>query len=119
MPNLDAELRELTAGFAAELVLAVKRAALEEVARVMKEVEAQAPEVAPPAPRSKRTAVRGGTISERILDFVRRHPGERSETVRAGLGISRAHMQSAVKKLVQNGQLTSKGERRATRYFVR
>jgi hypothetical protein len=124
MPSLDAELRTLTASFASDLVLVVKRAALEEVARVIKEVEAESPPQQPnrKVVRQKPTREPSAPLGSGpggILEYVRRHPGERSENVRAAVGLTRGQMQNAVKKLLASGKLKAEGERRATRYFVR
>jgi hypothetical protein len=124
MPTLDADLRTLTASFASDLVLVVKRAALAEVARIIKEVEAEAPPARPlrrAAKRAPSRQVRGSAADgpDAILAYVRRHPGERSENVRSAVGLSRGQMQNAVKKLLATGKLKAEGERRATRYYAR
>jgi hypothetical protein len=129
MRSFEEELGSLTASFAGSLILAVKRAALEEVARVVAEIEAENA-----APRTRRAALsrqeaspppstaqsrRGRSADERLLEYVKGHPGERSEKVRAALGFSRSEMQALVKKLLAVGKLKGEGDRRATRYFVR
>jgi hypothetical protein len=126
MRSFEDDLRTLTANFATTLILAVKRAALEEVARVVAEAEAEsrsgrksprkrAPSSAPEKPRGRGK----GAVSDRLLDYVREHPGERSENVRAALGVTRSQMQVLVKKLLADGKLRGEGNRRATRYFLR
>jgi hypothetical protein len=121
MASFEAELRTLTKDFAAALIDAVKRTVLEDVARAIAEVEehdaAKAPaRTEPPARRRAAPVDSSAPATTRILEYVKSHPGERSENVRSALGLSRADMQTAVRKLLAERKIESEGERRATRY---
>lgn len=79
-----------------------------------------------PAAR-KPARARGGKRSEaeiaatvaKVLGYVKKHPGQRSEHVRAALGMLRPTMTDAIRRLVAEKKIRTKGEKRATEFFPR
>jgi hypothetical protein len=130
MPTIDTQLRERIAAFAAELTELVRASALDLVR------EALANGAAPARGRrrsraeatgTRRTAARGkgrkrdpaeiARLTDRLGGFVARNPGKRIEEIARELGTSTKELVLPVRKLIEGKRLTTKGERRATKYF--
>ena len=52
----------------------------------------------------------------RLLDYIRAHPGQRTEEIAAGLGTDTAGVRPALVALKQAGAVVVEGKARATRY---
>jgi hypothetical protein len=66
--------------------------------------------------RVRASGVRGGgDPGAKILAYVKAHPGERSEVVRAAVGIGRGQWIYALNKLISDGKIKRKGQKRASR----
>ena len=57
--------------------------------------------------------------ADRIVRHVEQNPGHRSEDFRAALGLAKNEWQLTVKRLLDGGRLATKGEKRATVYFLK
>jgi hypothetical protein len=80
---------------------------------------AKAARRAPSAKRHRRTAKDLEALGQTIHDFVSRNPGARAEQIKLALKLDDADWALPVKKLVDDGRLGTKGEKRATTYFVK
>ena len=77
------------------------------------------------APRARARAGGGGRrspsdlegMSEKIVSYVTKNPGQRIETINKAIGISTKDAALPIRKLVKDGVLKKKGNRRATAYF--
>lgn len=89
-----------------------------------------APAAAPARGRGASRAERGGervrrssdqieATADRILRHVEQNPGHRSEDIRAALGLAKNEWQLTVKRLIDTGRLATRGEKRATVYFLK
>ena len=59
----------------------------------------------------------GPVIEEgKLLDYIRAHPGQRTEEIAVGLGTDTSGIRSALVALKQDGRVESEGKARATRY---
>jgi len=58
-------------------------------------------------------------LTQRLLDYVKTHKGERIEQIAKGMGVSTRELNLPVKKLVAGKSLKTKGQKRATQYFPR
>ncbi|MBK8172739.1 MAG: hypothetical protein IPK60_20710 [Sandaracinaceae bacterium] len=73
--------------------------------------------------RAAATRVRRGTadvaeVSRQLLDFVAKHPGQRGEQIAAQLGTDVTTMRLPMKRLIEEGKVMTKGERRGMAYWA-
>lgn len=73
----------------------------------------------PSSDRVRRSADQIAATAERIVRHVEQNPGARSEDIRAALGLPKNEWQLTAKRLVDTGRLATRGEKRATTYFVK
>lgn len=72
-----------------------------------------------PTGRGGRAKPRGvGPVIEEgtLLDYIRAHPGQRTEEIAVGLGTDTSGIRAALVALKQGGRVESEGKARATRY---
>jgi hypothetical protein len=138
MTDFDTEMAALTGKFARDLILVVKLAALEAVAEVLKG-EAGAPHNEPvvaDAVASAKAEIDDGVpddegdsepkidtfpprgqwperppspVADRILFFVRAKPGQRSQDIRAALGLDREELREAIEMLLADARIVKDG----------
>lgn len=90
-------------------------------------IAAARPDVAPkskpkptvPGKRMRRSAAEIEALGNAIIAYVSKNPGQRAEQIKKALGLDDADWALPVKKLVDEGQLHTVGEKRATAYSVR
>jgi hypothetical protein len=54
-----------------------------------------------------------------VLSYVRKHPGQGVEAIAKGIGTVTKELTLPIRKLVAERRLKTKGQKRATKYFVR
>lgn len=64
----------------------------------------------------KRTAEELDELQDRFLEFVRANPGLRIEQINKQLGTSTKDLQLPIRKMISDGVLKAKGEKRSTTY---
>jgi len=69
--------------------------------------------------RIRRSTEQIEAAGERIVRHVEGHQGVKAEEIRAALSLAKNEWTLTVKRLVDTGKLTTKGEKRATQYFTR
>jgi predicted ArsR family transcriptional regulator len=67
------------------------------------------------APRRGR-APSSAVSADAVLEHVRAHPGQRGEEIATALGTSTAALRPVMKRLIADGAVKTKGERRGMRY---
>ncbi len=67
---------------------------------------------------AKRSSSQLDRLQSRVMEFVTANPGMRIEQINKELGTSTRDLQLPIRKLIANGSLKSKGEKRATTYFA-
>jgi hypothetical protein len=69
-----------------------------------------------PAPKP---APKQGNDASRILEHVRANPGDRSEKIRAALGLGKGEWVYALNRLIAEKRIERKGEKRASTLYAR
>jgi hypothetical protein len=145
---LRADIQALVDSFVGQLEELVRKAALETVTQLLQPgaTSGRAPALpaasrrgvgrpargaAPKAvaPKARNASKSGGRVrrsaeqieaaGERIVKHVEGHAGAKAEEIRAALGLAKNEWTLTIKRLVDDGKLTTKGEKRATQYFAK
>jgi hypothetical protein len=66
--------------------------------------------------RVRRTAADLARVEQRIVEHVRKNPGQRAEQIKKALGLGKKDWMLPVSRLIERGSLKSKGEKRSTTY---
>jgi hypothetical protein len=69
--------------------------------------------------RARRSPAELEAMGNAILGYVSKNPGQRAEQIKQALGLDAADWALPVKKLVDEGQLVTSGEKRATTYAAK
>ncbi|MCX5748523.1 MAG: DNA-binding protein [Proteobacteria bacterium] len=129
MSNFQSDIQTLVEEFVASLTALWRRAATEALAGVdvgggggrgaRRGSGAAAPATSGGAARrkgEKRTAEDLDKLQDTFLDYVRANPGMRIEQINKALGTSTKDLQLPVRKLIADGAIKGKGEKRSTTY---
>lgn len=128
MNDVNRQIRDRIEAFVSELNDLVRRAALEAVSDALRSGGApglaRRGAVADRAPGQlrrgggKRTPEEIEGTAQQILAYVQRTPGQGVEQMARDLDISTRELTLPIKKLLSGGQITTKGHKRATKYFA-
>jgi predicted transcriptional regulator len=112
------EIDRLTAAFAADLVEVVKAAILESVAQAVGGALSEgAANGASAGKAARRPPEELQRAAARLLAAIAAQPGLRIEQLAKALGAETKELSLPVKRLLEAGQVKSKGTRRATTYW--
>lgn len=126
--DINRQIEQRIEAFAQELNQLVRQAALEAVQDALG-AGAQAARPAPSQPAAKarrgRRAAAGGRRSSQQMERMMRsvqeqvaaNPGIRMEQLSAAVGVSTSELRLPVTKLLDQGTIRKKGEKRATEYY--
>jgi hypothetical protein len=130
MNDINKQIRERIDSFVGELSELVRRAALETLSDAIGSSANGLGKLA----RGRRADAgfgllgggRGGkrspdeieNTSKSIIDYVRQNPGEGVEQISKALGTPSRELTLPIRKLVATGQLSTQGQKRATKYFL-
>ena len=67
---------------------------------------------------AKRTAADLDALSDKFASFVKANPGLRIEQINKQLGTTTKDLALPIRKLIGEGQITAKGQKRSTTYFA-
>ena len=68
--------------------------------------------------KAKRTAADLEALSSQVATFVKAKPGLRIEEINKELGTTTKDLALPIRKLIADGMLTAKGQKRSTKYFL-
>lgn len=129
MSNFQHEMNQVVDGFVAQITELARRAALNTLEATFashgagRAPTAALPRAAAPVgrPRGGRGAKRRPEDLEALCDqfgsFVKSHPGLRIEQINKELGTTTKDLALPIRKLVAEGKITTKGQKRSTQYF--
>ena len=102
-----------------------KRAAPAPAPAAAPKAAAKAPKAAPAAPAAskrkagqKRSPDEIAKTTDKLLAYITKNSGQRIEEIAKGVGNSTKELTLPVKKLLNDKKISSKGEKRATRYYA-
>ena len=67
---------------------------------------------------SKRSSTELDKMAEMFYSYVTKHPGMRIEQINKSLGTTTKDLALPIRKLISDGELKTKGEKRSTTYFA-
>jgi hypothetical protein len=131
MNNFQNEMNHTVQGFVAQITELARRAAINtlesafgvQAARGAAPAAAAATTSAPRAGRPrggrgvKRTPADIEAMSERVGSFVKANPGLRIEQINKELGTTTKDLALPIRKLISEGVVATKGQKRSTTYF--
>ncbi len=125
MDDLDRRIRQRVDAFVEELTELIREAALESVKEALGgAAKGSAPKpkrapraVAKKAAGGKRSAAELARFEQAIVELVQKNPGTRADQIAKTLGVATKDVALPMKKLMSRGELSSEGQRRATRYY--
>ena len=129
MSNFQHEMNQVVDGFVAQITELARRAALNTLeATFASHGAGRAPTVALPRGAAPVGRPRGGrgvkrrpedleALCNQFATFVKSHPGLRIEQINKELGTTTKDMALPIRKLIAEGRLTAKGQKRSTTYF--
>ena len=132
MTDTRDEIESLVRMFVDELDSLVRKSALESVRDALEEAAPAAARGArrspprkrkAPARRKKASRRRSRASSEKLAagltEFLAANPGSRMEEIREGMGVATKTLRPVANRLIADGVLRKKGEKRSTRYYVK
>jgi hypothetical protein len=134
MSDFQNEMNRAVQGFVAQITELARRAAIDTLESAFggRPARAGAPAaVAAPAPASlgrvgrprggrgaKRTSADLEALSEQFASFVKANPGLRIEQINKQLGTTTKDLALPIRKLISEGVVSAKGQKRSTTYFA-
>ena len=125
MSDFQTEMNRVVAGFVAQITDLARRAAIDTlesalarggtVSRGRKSVVAF---VGRRGRGAKRTSDELDKLSDDFIDFVRANPGLRIEQINKQLQTTTKDLQLPIRKLISEGAIKAKGQKRSTTYFA-
>jgi len=127
--NIESEIRILVDTFVGDLTEMIRTAALqsvqealagEHVARAPKSRKAATtPKKAAKGKRVRRSAAQVEQLGNTIQAHIRKNPGQRLGEIASALGVETKDARRPAFALIEEGKLTTTGQRGGTRYFVK
>jgi hypothetical protein len=129
MSDFQTEMNRVVQGFVAQITELARRAAIDTLESAFGSRGGRAPAAALAAvnfgrvgrPRggrgAKRTAADLEKLSEQFASFVKANPGLRIEQINKQLGTTTKDLALPIRKLISEGQISAKGQKRSTTYF--
>ena len=120
MSDFQTEMNRVVAGFVAQITELARRAAMDMVHNALsKGGSASINGLRGRRGKGiKRTSDELDKLGENFHSFVAKHPGLRIEQINKQLGTSTKDLALPIRKMIADGSLKTKGEKRSTTYFA-
>ena len=121
MSDFQTEMNRVVSGFVAQITELAKRAAIDTLESALgKQFGGGSTRGGGVGRRkgSKRTANELDKMADSFFSFVSKHPGLRIEQINKQLGTTTKDLALPIRKLIADGELKTKGEKRSTMYFA-
>jgi len=134
MSDFQNEMNRAVQGFVAQITELARRAAIDTLESAFGGRAARSSAPAPVAPvatasigrvgrprggrGAKRTSADLEALSERFASFVKANPGLRIEQINKQLGTTTKDLALPIRKLISEGVVSAKGQKRSTTYFA-
>ena len=123
MSDFQNEMNRVVAGFVAQITELARRAAIDTLEGALGKHPSGGRVAALRNGRgrgrgAKRSSVELDKLGDRFHDFVGKHPGLRIEQINKQLGTSTKDLALPIRKMISDGSLKTKGEKRSTTYFA-
>ena len=125
MSDFQNQMNRVVAGFVAQITELARRAAIDNLEAALSGTEARR---APPTTSASPGRVRGrgakrspdelDKLAERFQTFVKENPGLRIEQINKQLGTTTKDLALPIRKLLAEGAIHAKGQKRSTTYFA-
>ena len=125
MSDLQTQMNRVVAGFVAQITELARRAAIDNLEAALSGTEARRA-VTGTSAGVARTRGRGAKrssdeldkLAERFQTFVKENPGLRIEQINKQLGTTTKDLALPIRKLLAEGAIHAKGQKRSTTYFA-
>jgi hypothetical protein len=118
MSDFQTEMNRVVAGFVAQITELARRAAIDTLETALRKSGGPARSVATRGRGAKRTESELDKLAETFHSFVAKHPGLRIEQINKQLNTTTKDLALPIRKLIAEGSIKSKGEKRSTTYFA-
>src|SRR3954470_19251821 len=121
MANLQSDIQRLVDGFVAQLTELARKAAVEGLEQALSRSGSRGGAVARlgrgRGRGAKRTSNELEKMQDDFLSFVGKNPGLRIEQINKQLGTTTKDLALPIRKLISEGVISAKGQKRSTTYF--
>jgi len=123
MSDFQNEMNRVVAGFVAQITELARRAAIDTLEGALGRRSGGGGGAALRNGRgrgrgAKRSSAELDKLGDRFHDFVAKHPGLRIEQINKQLATSTKDLALPIRKMIADGSLKTKGEKRSTTYFA-
>jgi hypothetical protein len=121
MSDFQTEMNRVVQGFVAQITDLARRAAIDTLESALKGGKGRTGALTIGRGRGKgvkRSSDELEGLSDKFLDFVDKHPGLRIEQINKQLGTTTKDLQLPIRKMLADGHLKAKGQKRSTTYFI-
>lgn len=131
--SIEDQINHLVNGFVADITKLARQAAVATLTGALAGSVVVAPRAGVVATRAKPAGISGSSrrrrkgekrpqsdiasVQKTVVAHVQRHPGQRVEEINRALGTKTADVRLPLAKAIEAGEIKTKGNRRATRYF--
>lgn len=119
MSDLQAEMNKVVTVFVTQITDLAKRAAIDTLETALgKQLSSGITRGGTRHKGSKRSSNELDKMAETFYSYVTKHPGMRIEQINKSLGTTTKDLALPIRKLIADGELKTKGEKRSTTYFA-